>query len=173
MTNKKFKDYSKELQLIYKDTLKNYEYKYYNKTSMGMELNEDANTYFGNNRAGYEYFKQENPDSTVDYANTSLRTVYDSVSKKITGYITEKTLSCTPQKDEARKIFNLQLQEVINYLDVKDEAAFMFYINAEMESSDFNTSVDYYKSKVSYLVDLIQEYNEDEEFRYFINKIKG
>jgi hypothetical protein len=170
---KEFNNYLQAAKSIHKDTLQNYEYVYYNKTPNGMEYNNDVNEYFGNTREGYEKFRQENPDSFVDYATTSLRPVRDNVTKNVIGYITEKTLSCTPMRDEAKKLYKLQLQEVIDYLEVKDINSFMFYVDTNSENGSFGNDTSLYISKISYLVDLIEEYEEDEEFKSFIDKIKG
>jgi hypothetical protein len=170
---KNFKSYLKEIQAIRKDSLNNYEYTYFNKTNNGMEYSVDVNRYFGTDRAGYEKFKQENPDSYVDHPTTSLRSVVDRISGKTVGFITEKTLSSTPMRDEAKRLFDLQLEEVIRYLEVKDLDSFMYYIDEKTTTFDFNDSVEIYRNKLSSLIDIIDEYENDEEFRKYLNKIKG
>jgi len=177
------KVYLKDIQNIRKDNIYNYEYKYWTGTKNRMYLDETLNDMYGQDRKGYEQYKNDSivlPDGTlsepgqidVSYSGvTSLRTVTDRKTNKVIGYITETKLSDNPARDEAKIIFGKQLQAVMNHLEVHDVQSFMYYINQNMPQSDFRDTVDTYLSQVRYLLELVNDYKEDEEFREFIDKI--
>ena len=179
------KSYLKDIQSIRKDNIYNYCYKYWTGDENGMRLDVHMNNKYGQDRKGYEQYKNDSvvlPDGTlsepgqidVSYSGvTSLRTVTDRKTNKVIGYITETKLSDNPARDEAKIIFGKQLQAVMNHLEVHDVQSFMYYINQNMPQMDFRNSVDTYLNKVRYLLELVKDYNDDEEFREFIDKIKG
>ena len=168
---KDFKDFKKEIKNIRMDNIYNYSYEYWRGTDNKLFKNELANLTFGDTRKGYESYKRENPDSYVDIANTYLRKVKDRVSGRTIGYITEKKLDNTPYITEAGQIYKDALDYIRETLGVQDESSFMFYVYNNIEIQDFSKSIDNYYHQIEKLEELLEDYNEDEEFRRFFDKI--
>jgi hypothetical protein len=166
------KDYKNQIKNIRKDNIYNYEYEYWKGDKTHLEKDLKATKLFGVSRKGYEKYKECNPDSIIDYGGVvSLREVTDSVSGETIGYITERKLSDKPHIDEAKKIFASSVDYVKEFLKVEDTEAFMYYLAQEILIQDFNTTVDNILHQIDNLETLLEEYQEDEEFRKFFDKI--
>jgi hypothetical protein len=163
--------YKEKLKKIKQKNLVNYEYEYWSGNDYKMEKNDMANIVYGNTREGYEKYKRENPDSCIDYADTSLRKVIDKVSNKTIGYITEKKLSSNPYIDEVEKIYKDALEYTKKHLKVEDEDSFMYYVLNNIEIQDFRRELDNFVTQINRLDELIYKYETDEEFKRFFNKI--
>ena len=155
-------------------TIYNYKYTYWNVTEYGMDLDNESNIIYGNKREGYENFKSDNIEKIVSPAGKiSLRTVTDRDNREIQGYITEEKLSNQPYIDNAREIYELALEEVKNLLGVQDVESFMYYIDQNISSYNFfdSSETHHFKNSIEGLINLIEEYEYDEKFRKYFDKI--
>jgi hypothetical protein len=168
---KDFKDFKDKITNVRKEAIYNYSYEYWRGTDNKLFKNELANLTFGDTREGYEAYKRENPDSYIDIADTYLRKVKDKVSGRTIGYITEKKLDNIPHITNAGQIYKDALNYVRETLDVQDESSFMFYIYHNVEINDMRKGIDTYYHQIENLEKLLEDYNEDEEFRKFFDKI--
>lgn len=153
-----------------KSTVYNYEYEYWQKSGEFI-INKDVDRCekYGTSRKGYENFKNE-VNCSIGYGGvTSLREIIED--KEVTGYVIEKKLSNTPYIDEARKIYEDQLQEMINFLKVKDEKSFLYYIEDHFFDPIISGNVIDYKQGAISLNEVLEEYEENEDFRKYFNKI--
>jgi len=138
---------------------------------------------YGKDREGYERYKNEPsilPDGTktepgqIDLQHSgviSLRTKTDRKTGKVIGYITEEKLSLTPQRDEAEKYYQEALTETKKILKVEDDVAFEYYVKEHIYQLSIRDSVQNYTQSIENLVELISDFEEDEEFRHYFTKI--
>jgi hypothetical protein len=166
------KEYKDKIKSIRKKYNYNYSYEYWQGTDNKMEKNGMSILAFGNTREGYEEYKRENPDSIIDYGGVvSLRKVRDETSGRTIGYITETKHSDRPHIDEAEKYMNKAIKYVKKELGVQDEKSFEYYLEKEVRVQDFHRSIDNIIHEIESLECILEDYNEDEEFRRFFDKI--
>ena len=165
------KDYVNDIKDINKKDAFDYRYKYYELHGDTLKLSKKCEV-FGNDREGFEKFKSENNDSYVGPSGKiSLREIKDSVSQRTIGYVTEEKVPGAGNISEAEKIYEELFNKVKSVLNVEDNEAFMFYILQGSPSFDFRPTIDEYIHKARWLVDLYNNYKNDEEFRHFLDKI--
>jgi hypothetical protein len=165
-------DYRNKIKSIRKKNIYNYNYEYWKGNDNKIHKDGMSNLAFGNTREGYEKYKQENPDSIVDYGGVvSLRKVTDSVSGKTIGYITETKLSDIPHITKAEKYMDEAIECIKKELGVKDEKSFMYYLEREVRVQDFHRSIDNILHEIESLECILEDYKEDEEFKDFFDKI--
>jgi len=179
-----FLDIKTEMKNLRKETIYNYKYLYYDGDETSMTLNTEMCEKYGNDRPGYERFKNEpsvvNGSTTqpgeVDIAYggyVSVRALTHRGTKKVFGYITEEKLSYSPHRDKARELYDEALKSIKNVLGVRDEKSFQFYLDDKI-SFDYMSSrdgVDDYDNAFDRLQEIVLEYNDDEEFKAFLDKI--
>lgn len=169
----------KDLQGLSNKTIYNYDYKYYDlkMSSQGDILvpNEDANEKFGNSRKGYELFKKEHrEDLSIGYSGEiSLRDVYIRDTNEVIGYVQEKKKSMRPYVEKAQEIYEEIYNNIVKELCVKDINTFNYFIEKDGPGYDLfeKDPIILIKSKASYLIELLENYNDDEDFREFLDKI--
>jgi len=163
----------KSLREIYKKDAWNYKYQYFTKSGKDIIYSEKFNKMFGDDRNGYEKYRKDNPDSYVEVSGkVSLREVKDNISNKTVGYITEEKLPGEGSIQRAREIYEETFNIVREILKVKDNESFMFYVIQNEPRYDFRPSIEEYIQRTEWLVELVREYENNEEFRHFLNKIK-
>ena len=163
--------YISDLKDISKKDAYDYQYRYYELQGEDLVHSKRCEV-FGNDRSGFEKFKKENDDSYVGYSGkVSLREVVDSVSKKIIGYVAEEKVPGEGNINNAEKIYEELFNKIKEALNVEDNEAFMFYVIQESPTFDFRPSINEYLQKARWLLDLYDNYENDDEFRYFLDKI--
>jgi len=163
----------KDIKEIYKKDAWNYRYQYFTKSGKDIIYDEKFNDIFGSDRSGYEKYKSENLDSYIEVSGkVSLREVKDSISRETIGYITEEKLPGEGSIQRAREIYEETFNIVREILKVKDNESFMFYVIQNEPKYDFKPSINEYIQRTEWLVELVRDYENDEEFRHFLNKIK-
>jgi len=152
-------DYKKNLKYTYLNLI--------NKDRMHFEESEELREKYGIDRDGFERFKNE---YDVDIPSSSLRYVKDSNGNIINLVI--ETSTKNDNNKEIEELVNEAKEYVYNKLDIKDSESFEFYIeNHFITFKDFNDN--YYINYLNALEELLSSYEEDEDFRNFINKIKA
>jgi len=175
MKLKKFKELHTKIKKIRKELIYNYDYSYYDTNLIGTKEhslipNEEFNEKYGSTRRGYELFKMDY-DYKIGYSGIhSLREV--TLNNDLIGYIVESKRPSTPYIKEANDIYDEILYEFKKILDVQDEKSLEYYLNENEPHYDFNKdSANLYTQKTEYLLELITEYYEDDDFKNFFNKI--
>jgi len=165
--------YQKQANKIKHDNIYNYKYQYFTATPHGMRSDDEKNHKYGTKRDGYEQLRLDEKNISVSHAGVvSLRTITDrDRNNAVIGYITEEKLSDSGWKDEISKLADECFNELCSELDVKDEESFRYFL-----FNDLGLFKDYeleLQSKLDKMVHVYNEYNNDEEFRAFIDKIIG
>ena len=159
----------KDISEIKGKSLYNYSYQYWTGDETSMELDESTCNHMGKDRVGYEEFKQAF-SGQIGYSDvTSLRTL--EKDKEIVGYITETKKSMSPHVDAARKIYDEVIEETKRILEVKDEEAFLYYVQENIYRWDFHREIDGYERGVDSLIELVEDYFENEDFKKFFDKV--
>lgn len=165
------KDYLKEIREISKKNALDYRYKYYELEGESLVPSKKCEV-FGEDRKGFEKFKQTNNDSYVDVSGKiSLRRVVDIVSNKTIGYVSEEKIPGEGSVSKARDIYEQAYNDVCESLGVQDNQSFAFYVSQNSPTFDFRESIEEYIQKVRWLNELVNDYKDDVEFRHFLDKI--
>ena len=161
------KKYLDQIAKTRKETIYNYKYTYFDP----IEKDERYSKIYGESRKGYEDYCRDN-NVQVSYSGiVSYREVIDRRTKDVIKVILEEKLSTTPQTDAAEEIYNEALQEAKKILKVEDEESFMYYVESNVYFFDYRREVDGYINAINKLENIIEEYNEDEDFKKFFDKI--
>jgi hypothetical protein len=167
-------DLLQKVSSVNKELIYNYDYIYYDLDGTSLTLNEENNNKYGTSRKGYESFRSDSSGLlSVGYSGvTSLREVYTTDSLDLVGYITETKRATKPYIKEASDIYDDALQEFIRLLEVKDLESLDFYIQEE-NPYDFMSKdrVNEQTRSVRFLLEIIEKYDDDENFKKFFNKI--
>lgn len=166
----KMKDILDELETLKSNSIYNYEYKYIKE----IIWDDERNSKYGNDRNGYEKYKQEDTNTYITFSGkTSLRIVEDRTTGEIVGYIAESECK---DKSEKRiyELRDLAKKEFYNALGVTNISEFEFWYNEYYGTCDFrNSSYTIVFNQIKQLINIVKRYNEDEDFKKFIDKIKG
>jgi len=147
-----------KLEAIY-----NKEYRYIKEIIWDDELNSTL----GSTRKGYEKFDK----GLVSYSGeVSLRTV--TKEGNIVGYITETNLTSNVKSSMFREFYQMAKEETYRILDVKDKESFDYWLEDSGKGISFE-GFNHYINGIKSLENVIEEYIEDEDFRRFLDKIKG
>ena len=166
------KNYLKEIEKISKEDAWNYEYDYFTIDGENLIKNSQVAEYFGKSREGFEKYREENPDSRISYSGEiSLRAVFDRENDKVIGYITEKKIKNPKYLEKAKRLYEKQKEEVIKCLNIADIKNFNYYLDIYLVDFDFNTNINTYARKISKLLDLVENYENDDDFKDFFDKI--
>jgi len=179
LQEKSLKDLLKELQELRNETIYIFDYKYYNlKISPHGDIlvpDEESNEKFGNSRKGYELFKREHQEElSIGYSGEiSLREVYIRATNEVIGYVQEKKKSTRPYVEKAQEVYEEIYNNVIKELGVKDVETFNYFIERDGPGYDLfeKDPIMRKKSEASYIIELVQNYNECDEFRKYLDKI--
>lgn len=164
------RDFRDEIRNINKDFSYNYSYEYFIKTDNGMEREEQLCEMLGQSRAGYDTYRKYKPDVRVSYGGvTSLRNITkDGV---VVGYITETKLSENPHVEACKKLYDEALEYVTKELKVQDLENFTYYVQQNVSQWNFTREADTYRNGVDNILQLLEDYQEDEEFKKYFDKV--
>jgi len=169
------REYNSKIKKLDKQLIYNYDYTYYNLVGEDIVPNEDFNEKYGSTRKGYELFGKDNSNLLgVGYSGlVSLREVYVRDTLDLVGYITEAKRPMRPYLKEAEDLYESTLEDFKVALNVKDEESFKYYINENGPGYDLYNKdrVQNESRKIGYLVDLMEQYFEDDDFKKFFDKI--
>lgn len=127
-----------------------------------------ANEHYGNTRTGYEKFNSN--EKSVSYSGeNSLRTV--TVDSEIVGYVLETKRKVNEPLLDMKKSYDDAKEEVLRLLEVKDREAFLYWLDERYYVDPFQANS--YTSGIKDLIMLVADYQEDEDLRKLIDKIKG
>lgn len=149
------------------ESIYNKEYKYIKE----IIWDEEKNNKYGNTRKGYDSYKQE-IEGTASYSGEiELR-----VTKKdgqIVGYFTETKLSSNEHLNLIFVQYQLALEKTKEILKVKDKNSFMYWLTNERPPfGGFKMGTNEIVGAIQNLESIIRDYNEDEEFKRYLDKIK-
>jgi hypothetical protein len=153
------------------ESIYNKEYRYIKQIIWDDELNEK----FGSTREGYEKFKNDRsiPGNMSYGGEIDLRIRYDRDSGLPLGYMTETKLTSNESYKIMQEQFDNALKKTKEILDVKDEESFMYWLNNERPPfGGWRRGANETISAIQHLEKIIKDYNEDEEFKSFLDKIK-
>lgn len=166
--------FQKTAAKIEHDNIYNYKYTYWIATPHGMRLDDEKNHKYGDTRAGYEEWKWKEPQSWyTDHGGlVSLRRVYDRDNDDRTvGYITEEKLSDVPWKQEISELVEQCFERLCETLEVKDVNNFKYFVFNDLGfERDYKLEL---RTKLDKMVYVYDEYQSNEEYRSFVDKIKG
>lgn len=170
--------YEKKANKIKHDNIYNYKYTYMIKTPNGMREDTERNHKYGTTRDGYEKWKTEEKGLTAGYSGrVSLREITDYQRKDengiapVVGYIIEEKLSDYPWQQEIAALATEAFDKLCEELEVVDKEMFEYVL-----WEDFGLYKDYgqeLSAKLSRISSMYEKYQEDEEYKKFIDKIKG
>jgi hypothetical protein len=166
--------FQKEANRIEHENIYNYKYTYWVATPNGMRLDDERNHKYGETRDGYEEWKRQEPQSWyADHGGVvSLRRVYDRDNEnKTVGYITEEKLSDQGWKNEIVELVEQCFERLCETLNVKDRENFKYFVFNDLGfERDYKLEL---RTKLDKMVHVYNEYQDDEEYRAFVDKIKG
>jgi len=177
----KMKENFDKIKKIKKELIYNYDYSYYDTNVAGSKdgaivPNESLNEKFGPSRRGYEMFKTEFSELRVGYSGvTSIREISLRDSNEVVGYIMESKKPERPYIQEAKNLYDDMYAEFVELMDVKDENALEYYIEDNGPGYDLyeKDSVALDQRKAEFLMELIDLYKYDEDFKHYFDKIIG
>jgi len=163
-------DFLKTKQVVF-----NYNYKYWSGDESHMFLNKDIQEKFGNSREGFENFKNESLSSeNVNISHSgyvSLRTITNKKDNKIIGYVSEEKVRNNSHYKEAENIYNSHFKQFIKLLNVQDEESLNYYLDSKYIDFSFVPNLNSYLQKSEQLNIILNDYEYDEEFQKFFDKI--
>ncbi len=164
----------KQAEALNRENLYNFKYEYFVKTLHGYKEDTETNHKYGTTRAGYEQWCKDNRSLIASYSGvTSVRTITDRSNddNKEVGCIFETKLKdYTWQKDIA-KLVDECFVALCEVLEVKDVDNFKYFIYKDVPQ--YNDMDAVYISKLEIMVDVFEQYGYDEDYKNFIDKIKG
>jgi hypothetical protein len=153
------------------ESIYNKQYRYIKEIIWDDERNEK----YGNTRAGYDRFNQEDSlNGLMSYSGEiDLRVLNDRETKEPLLYMTETKCS----SNESYMIIFEQYQHALNklqeLLEVTDTESLNYWLNECRPSfTNYSRGANETISAIQSLEEIYNDYNEDEEFRSFIDKIK-
>ena len=150
----------------------NYTYEYYEIIPEG-GMQEDAllTHKLGNSREGYEKYKSTllDNDNFVDVGVTTIRAVKDRNTKEIQSYIFETTKSNNEVHEKVNDIYRYALDDAMIILGVVDREMFVFYLS-KLSVGGW-TSSETAKADIELLIETVEDYFEDAEFKAYLDKI--
>lgn len=175
----KMKESFDKIKKIKKELSYNYDYSYYDTNVAGSKEgaivpNESLNEKFGPSRRGYEMFKAEFSELRVGYSGvTSIREISLRGSDEVVGYIMESKKPERPYIQEAQNLYDDMYTNFMELMNVKDEEALEYYIEYNGPGYDLyeKDSVALDQRKAEFLMELIELYNNDEDFNHYFDKI--
>jgi|SaaInl8_200m_RNA_FD_contig_81_619839_length_10764_multi_4_in_0_out_0_8 hypothetical protein len=133
----------------------------------------EAEERYGRSRAGYEQYGLENPGSMSFSGEIDLR-IRTDIDGNVLGCMTETKRTNNDNFTHMVKQYDDAKAELIKLLDVKDIENFNYWLE---EAAPFRVSTRMGANEtISAIEDLeliYETYNEDEDFKKFLDKIKG
>lgn len=155
----------------------NRKYTYWIKTPHGMRNDTVTNEKYGSRRDDYEKWRDDHPLYQVSYSDqVSLRYIVDTTRKIVVGYVTEEKISGEAWKKDIETIVEKCFETLCEELNVNDIETFKYFVfNNEFLSTSYEMKdYDYdLERKLEMMVLTYEYYNDDEEYRNLIDKIKG
>lgn len=159
------KQFIEQIENHRKYAIYNYTYKYIK----DIIWDDEKNSKYGNDRKGYETFTEEN-DISVSFAGIdSLRTVYD-MNNNIQSYIIETKEEINHPLLEIIDIFNKAIDEFCKIVGSVDSETLRWWLDKELDTSP--RDVNSYMYAVKQLDRMVDDYDNYDDFRQFIDKIK-
>lgn len=155
--------YLKDLESHRTEAIYNYSYKYIKEIIWDDEKNEK----YGDSRLGYDKFRKDVRTSVSYSGVTSLREI--TIDNGIVGYISETKNQINYPLLEISEIWKSAREEFIRELGATDTRAIDFWLDDKIYI-DY-TEANSYRSAIMELKDIIKDYNYDEDFRFFIDKL--
>lgn len=148
------------------ESIYNYEYKYIKEIIWDTE----KQLKFGNKREGYERFNTK--DKSVSYSGvSSLRTVTDSANNSpVIGYVLETRLTQNDAYLRMKEQYDLAKNKLYKILEVKDTESFDYWFEQIIGYPSSENSI---LSHIREFGNILEQYANDDEFRKFLDKIKG
>lgn len=165
--------YLKKADKIKHDNIYNYEYTYCLKTPNGMLLDNPTNHQYGKSREGFEQWKENNPDLHASHNGTiALRPIrHRTDTERVVGYILEEKLSDTAWHNEVLELVDECFEKLCDELQVVDKSIFRYFVfNDTMGYENYSQEL---LEKLRMMVHVFEEYQDDEEYRNLVDKIKG
>ena len=163
--NGPLKKYLEECKIHRKESIYNKEYRYIKEIIWDDELQAK----FGKTREGYDKYKNDySIKGHVAYGGfNDLREITDD--NKIIGYLLETKKSNNESYTELIKILNNAKQATINLLNIKDLVAFDYYLDTR--GFNYYNSTNELIGKIEKLEEIIDDYNNEEDFKLYLDKI--
>lgn len=136
---------------------------------------DEANKKYGTSREGYEQYQKDNTNLYATFTNIeSLRRMQTrDANKTDVKYFIEAKREVNTQLGQMFDLYNKARAELVKILNVKDEEAFNYYIDEHViGSGDFRLGANELKSRVTRLIQFVDDYNNDEYLKRVIDKIK-
>lgn len=135
----KFESIIKEITEIKKETIYNYDYKYFKMESDTLVPDENLNETYGSSRKGYELWSGNENGLRVGYSGvTSAREIYMADSHEVVGFVFETKKPTRPYIYTSEKLYEEVYLEFKKILEVKDDVSLKFYLNEKAPLYDFN-----------------------------------
>jgi uncharacterized protein YjcR len=168
------KEIMTEFKNLKKDTTYNYEYRYLREDIYGSFLIDSnlCNTY-GEERKGYDNLRKDlvNKIDSVEYSGIiSLRKIYSKIPEYEDIFIMERKIPEETYRDRLIALEKKAKLFIIEELEVVDINSFEYFLSDKLHFS-FKTEADVTFRNISVYLDILEEYQEDEEFRNFFDKI--
>lgn len=149
------------------ESIYNIEYRYIKE----IIWDDEANNKFGNDRTGYEKFKNDfNYPGDLTYSGlVDLRVRIDKEGNAL-GYITETKLTYNESYNIMYSQYSQAKEKLYEILEIKNRETFDYWFNnySYVNLKSGNDIIYSIKS----LEEIIVKYNEEEEFKKFIDAIK-
>ena len=167
------KKITEEISKVRKKAIYNYKYSYFLADGNGgMIPDTGRNVKYGDERSGYESFKDEPYNTMVSFSGvTSLRTIKNRSDGEIQGYITERKISNNPEVDKLIVIKEQVRSYIMGEIGVKDEDSFFYYVMDNEPELNFRNNYDSIISQINWWKHLYSEYLDDKNFKKYIDKI--
>lgn len=148
------------------EAIYNAEYKYIKE----IIWDDEKNNQYGTTREGYENFKQDNNGSISHSHEIYLRENKDIKTKETLGYLIESKRTSNDNYNIMYDNFKKAKEKFIEMLEVEDTEAFEYWL--ESYTSIYLAKANEIINSIKTLDNILIKYNEDKEFKRFIDKIK-
>jgi hypothetical protein len=133
---------------------------------------EDMEKAYGDTREGYNQFRRDVKCSVSHAGEVSLRDVRDAKGE-LTGYITETKLTSNEGWNLMYEQYESALEKTKELLGVEDEKNFQYWMDNSGECHISTAGANEIVNSIKSLEGIIEDYQEDEDFRRYLDKIKG
>lgn len=150
-----------------------YKYSYFNMNA-GREttVNKELSEKYGETRDGYEAFRSDILSSVTFTGDIAFREVTIQGEKEPKYVILEEKVNVDNYYSDLVTIYNELKAKVINFLNVQDEDMFEWYISEyRTPGSVIFNSKESVSKNIECLFDLIEEYQDNPEFKKYLDKI--
>jgi hypothetical protein len=130
---------------------------------------------YGKERSGYEEFKQDSLKNGLNIGFSGIHSLREVKDKhdNIIEYVLESKKTENNNLNELIRIYNDAREELYTILDVKDKETFDYYVDYNIIEGYFRLEANTIIDRLKDLEKMINEYNSDEFYKRYIDKIKG